>query len=333
MRAQVDRLGVALRPNVKTAKAIEVAEVCGHEGGVTVSTLAEAEYFAGHGITNILYGVAIAPGKLDRVARLRRQGVDLQVVTSSTAVAREVTRHGPHRAWIEIDCDGSRAGVRADDPTVVELAQTLGRGLAGVMTHAGGSYRCRSTDELVAHAERERRAVVEAASAIRAAGFDCPGVSVGSTPTLTFAGDLTGVTEARPGVYVFMDLHQHELGVCRLEDLALTVLATVVGHRSDAAIIDAGSLALSLDRSTDRGLGLVCDLDARPLGDHVVVRASQEHGIVARADGSVDLGMFPIGSKVRVMPNHACITAAGHDRYHVLRGGGLVAEWTRCNGW
>jgi D-serine deaminase-like pyridoxal phosphate-dependent protein len=174
--------------------------------------------------------------------------------------------------------------------------------------------------------------VVTAAQRLRDAGHDCPGVSVGSTPTMSSANDLTGVTEARPGVYMFMDLYQAGLGVCTVDDIAISVLATVIGHRSDGAIVDAGALALSLDRSTsfqeiDRGLGLVCDLDCAPLGGLVVDRVTQEHGVIL---GGRHL---PLGSRVRILPNHACITAAAHDHYRVVDDGTVIDRWDRITGW
>jgi D-serine deaminase-like pyridoxal phosphate-dependent protein len=329
MRSRMHRLGVALRPHMKTAKSVDVARLVldQPDQGVTVSTLAEAEAFYAAGITDILYAVGIASDKLDRAQRC-----GAQVVVDSVEMARRVVDHGGHRVWIEVDCDGRRAGVDPHGPELIQIGSVLGPVLAGVMTHAGGSYTAGSHDELMTFVARERGAVVTAADRLRDEGLDCPGVSVGSTPTMASANDLTGVTEARPGVYMFMDLFQAALGVCAIDDIAISVLATVIGHRSDGAVIDAGALALSLDRSTsaqpvDRGFGLVCDLDCAPLGDLVVERVTQEHGVIL---GGRHL---PIGSKVRVLPNHACITAAAHDHYRVVEDGAVVGRWERITGW
>jgi D-serine deaminase-like pyridoxal phosphate-dependent protein len=182
----------------------------------------------------------------------------------------------------------------------------------------------------------ERDAAVEAAATIRSSGFRCDEVSIGSTPTTTIADDLTGVTEIRPGVYMFMDLFQAGLGVCRIEDIAVSVKATVIGRRGDAVVIDAGALALSLDRSTasqetDMGYGLVCDDAGDPIDDLYVQRVTQEQGVVmSRSEGDLDL---QIGSTVRILPNHACMTAAAHDGYHVVDGAEVVDHWPRHNGW
>ncbi len=329
MSDRADRLGVGLRPHMKTAKSADVARL-GRFGPITVSTLAEASYFASAGFDDILYGVAIAPARLADVSAIRRSGVDLQVTVDNPEAARAVEssdRMIP--AWIEVDCDGRRGGVAPDGPLLLEVAGTLGdRRLRGVMTHAGGSYGARSALDLERWAEREREVVVMAAATLRDAGFKCPGVSVGSTPTATHATNLDGVTEMRPGVYMFGDTFQAGLGTCGWDDIACSVLTTVIGLRGTRSIIDAGALALSLDRSTaheDHGFGAVADVDGVRIPDARVEHVTQEHGIV-----SVHR---PVGHRLRVLPNHACITAACHDRYVVVRDEQVLDRWDRCRGW
>src|SRR5713101_5145049 len=204
LKRMSDRLrnaGVMLRPHLKTAKSIEVGRkaVEGHDGRITVSTLAEARYFAKGGFTDILYGVGVVPSKLPAIAELRRHGVKL----------------------------------------------------AGVMTHAGHSYHQSTPDGIAAVAEQERQAIVGAADKLRAAGIPCPIVSAGSTPTAMHSRDFTGITEMRPGVYVFNDLDQEFIGSCGAGDLALSVLASVIGHypHRNQVLVDAGALALSKDIS------------------------------------------------------------------------------------
>jgi D-serine deaminase-like pyridoxal phosphate-dependent protein len=244
-------------------------------------------------------------------------------------------------ALVEIDSDGGRAGVAPGDPRLLEIAEVLGDSLHGVMTHAGRSYNCSSVEGIREVAERERAAVVGSATALRSLGRACPIVSVGSTPTATFADSFAGVTEARTGVYMFNDLVMAGLGVCGVEDIAISVLATVIGHRRDEnwILVDAGWTALSRDRGTashkvDQGYGLVCDVSGRPVGDLIVVEANQEHGIVARRDhGPLAFHDYPIGSQLRILPNHACATAAMHSEYHVLRKGMPTDTWERFGGW
>ncbi len=352
MRDRVRELGVALRPHVKTAKSIDVIRrmLSGRPGGVTVSTLAEAEYCVEHGITDVLYAVGIVPAKLDRVARIGARGATITVITDSVVGARAVAARAGELGlrlpvMIEIDSDGHRAGLEPGDPAVVEIGRLLrdesGVEPAGVMTHAGGSYGARTAEAITDAAEQERAAVVGVAERLRAAGVPCPVVSVGSTPTATRARDLTGVTEVRVGVYVFQDLVMAGLGVCEIGDIALSVLCSVIGHRRDGRmLVDAGWTALSRDRGTasqpvDQGYGLVCDLAGRPIPELIVAETNQEHGIVADRYGRrINPEHFPLGRRLRVLPNHACATATMHGRYHVVDGTAAVVEvWTRVGGW
>jgi D-serine deaminase-like pyridoxal phosphate-dependent protein len=347
LAARAAALGVQLRPHIKTAKSEAVARrlLDGPMGAATVSTLAEAEALYAAGYRDILYAVGIAPQKLPRVQALRAQGCNLTVLLDSPGQAEALRAcHPPVPALIEIDCDGHRGGLRPDDPLLVVLGRTLHAAgcLAGVMTHAGESYGVSGPQAHAAFAEQERRAVVRAADILRAAGLPCPVVSVGSTPTAHAAQDLTGVTELRAGVYVFFDLVMAGIGVCRIDDIALSVLTTVIGHQQDKGwiLVDAGWMALSRDRGTaaqeaDQGYGLVCDAKGRVLPDLIVSSANQEHGIIACRPGSgAKLPDLPIGTHLRILPNHACATAAQHSGYHVLSAtGGTPAFWPRFGGW
>ncbi|WP_425450219.1 alanine racemase [Virgifigura deserti] len=349
MRARMAALGVTLRPHLKTAKSVDVARLAVGDGGpITVSTLREAEGFAENGFRDILYAVGMTPTKLPRVARLLRQGVDLKMIVdtpeAADAVGRAASAEGVVCAvLIEIDSGGARAGVLPQDDRLLEIARRLagnaGTSLAGVMTHAGHSYQAHGREAIEAVARDEAAAVAEAAGRLREAGFPCPIVSTGSTPTAVVARDVEGVTEMRPGVYMFFDLDQVGIGVCGIDDIALSVLASVVGHNRQVGqiLIDAGGLALSKDTSAGAvmpgvGYGLLCSDDLVPLDPLVVADVHQEHGIVPVPDeGWFD--RLPIGAQVRVLPNHACMTAAAYDGYHILQGGRLAGFWSRINGW
>jgi D-serine deaminase-like pyridoxal phosphate-dependent protein len=353
MNDRIATQGVALRPHLKTAKAIEVARemMAGPAGPATVSTLMEAERFAAAGVTDITYAVGITPAKLPRVIALRRQGVDLAVILDTVEQAEAVadaSRAAGMRipALIEIDSDGHRGGVPPiDTDRLLAIGRILAEGAEprGVLTHAGSSYGARGEAALREWAERERRAVVDAAEALRAAGLPCPVVSLGSTPTALSATDLTGVTEVRAGVYVFFDLVMVGIGLCALEDVAISVLATVVGHQREKGwiLVDAGWMAMSQDRGTakqpvDQGHGVVCDSAGRPYRDLIVVSANQEHGIIAIRPGSdAPLPDLAVGTRVRILPNHACATGAQHGAYHVVEGAdaSVLAEWPRFGGW
>jgi D-serine deaminase-like pyridoxal phosphate-dependent protein len=283
--------------------------------------------------------------------RLRKAGVDLKVLLDSreqaiilgaAARAAGVTPS----AFIEIDCDGHRGGLTAEDSKLIAVAAAVaeaGVKIAGILTHAGESYGLCAPETLEAAAENERAVAVAAAARLRAAGHECPVVSVGSTPTAHFAEDLTGVTEMRAGVYMFFDLVMHGVGVCTTDDIAISVLATVIGKKPEKSwiLVDAGWMALSRDRGTatqrvDQGYGLVCDVAGKIYPNLIVSQASQEHGILAIRPGSTQaLPDLSIGAKVRILPNHACATASQHELYNVISAGSdaIEARWPRMRGW
>ncbi|QII87525.1 DSD1 family PLP-dependent enzyme [Bordetella hinzii] len=352
MQAKADALGVSLRPHVKTSKCIQVAKAQWAAGarGITVSTLKEAEQFLAAGITDILYAVGIAPHRLPQALALRRRGCQLKLITDSVEGARALASYGRQHGeafdvLIEIDTDGHRSGIKPDAPELLavgEVLQQAGMNLHGVLTHAGSSYELNTPEALAALAEQERAGCVRAAERLRTQGLPCPVVSVGSTPTALAAGDLSGVTELRAGVYVFFDLVMHNIGVCAQADIALSVLTTVIGHQRDKgwAIVDAGWMAMSRDRGTARqqedfGYGQVCDEAGRPLPGYLLIGANQEHGILACA-ATPDLEIaarFPIGTRLRILPNHACATGAQFPEYHALAEDGALQTWSRFHGW
>lgn len=361
MRERAASLGVQLRPHLKTAKSARVAKLAhdGELGPVTVSTLAEAAYFAREGFTDILYAVGIVPAKLEQAAGIMRGGCDLKLITDDVEAAAAIAARGralgvTFRVMIKIDTGLGRAGIAPDADLLRPLAEALnqpGAALAGVLTHAGHSYHAKSPVEIAAIAEAERAGVVRAAERLRGFGHACPIVSVGSTPTALFAESLAGVTEMRPGNYVFFDLFQASLGTCAMTDIAVSVLASVTGrHRlRNHLLIDAGGLALSKDIGANEhrphtGYGLVClPGGAMPLPGLAVTDVHQEHGLIGPADpaahhASLPFERFPVGSRLRVLPNHSCMTAAMYDRYYVVSGqpgdnGAIIAEWDRVNGW
>ena len=352
MQTRMDALGVRFRPHVKTTKCLPVvqAQLAAGARGITVSTLKEAAYFHEHGLHDILYAVGMTSSKLPRVLSLRRAGCDLKIITDSVESARAIAAFGKEHAeqldvWIEIDSDGHRSGILPTSEALLEVARTLhksGMKIGGVMTHAGSSYESSTAEALIKIAEQERSACVHAAERLRAADLPCPGVSVGSTPTALSAQELNGVTEVRAGVYVFFDLVMSNVGVCTHEDIALSVLTTVIGHQEAKgwAIVDAGWMAMSRDRGTasqktDYGYGQVADHTGRVLPGYILIQANQEHGVLGYThgeEGSIS-ERFPIGTQLRIFPNHACATGAQFPSYMALDEQGGVEEWGRFHGW
>ena len=333
LRVMQDRaraLGVRLRPHVKTHKCVEIAERQRSLGaaGITVSTLAEARSFAEAGFDDILWAFPLNISRIGEAAALSRR-VELGVtVDSVTAVEALEAADAPFSVWLEIDCGYGRSGVASNSERVVEIAGRISRAgrlaLRGCLTHAGHAYGADSPAAIARVAEEERRAMVEAGRALREARID-PGVlSLGSTPGMSRVETLEGVDEARPGNYALHDYMQTRLGSCGVRDCAVTVLATVVSARDglDGAIADCGALALSKDVGPDdpSHYGRLCrDLSGGELSDDRVTSVSQEHGRISRR--------LAVGDRVRVLPNHACLTVAHFDHFEVVRGGCVVDRW------
>ena len=351
MQSRMNDLGVAFRPHVKTTKCLPIARAQIDAGarGITVSTLKEAEQFFAMGITDILYAVGMAAPKLRLATALIQKGCALKIIADSAesagAIASFSAEHGvKFEVWIEIDTDGHRSGVKPESDDLIAIGRILNQAgaLGGVMTHAGGSYALSTPEALQAMAEQERSRCVRAAQRLREAGLPCATVSVGSTPTALNAQHLEGVTEVRAGVYVFFDLVMRNVGVCSEEDIALSVLTTVIGHQADKgwAIVDAGWMAMSRDRGTqsqqcDFGYGQVCDVRGKPITGYTISSANQEHGIISRS-GSTDESItrtLPVGTLLRIMPNHACATAAQFPEYQAIQGDVVQTTWPRFYGW
>jgi len=336
MTARADELGVVLRPHVKTLKSVEAAKIYAPQGSrITVSTLREAEVFAEAGYTDIFYAVGITPNKLERAAALVKAGVDLTLLLDTVEAAQAVSEASekfsmPLAAMIEIDVDDHRAGISWDSDALIPIAQalTLNGRLRGVATHAGGSYDCTSLDAIADMAEQERELTVKAAERLRDAGFELAEVSVGSTPTALMARSFDGVTELRAGVYATFDLVMAGLGVCAIDDVAMSVLCSVIGHQFDKGwvLVDAGWMAMSRDlgtasQKTDQHYGAVCDAEGKLMPDYVVSAVNQEHGIITRRDsGPADESAFTYGAQF--------------DKYIVLDDRGEpIAVWPRVNAW
>ena len=358
MQERMNALGVKFRPHVKTTKCIDVvrAQIAAGAQGITVSTLKEAEAFFAAGVSDILYAVSMAPSKLPRALALRKRGCDLKLVVDNAAAAAAIVdfcrvEGECFEVWIEVDTDGHRSGITPEQDALLSVGRILHDGgikVGGVMTHAGSSYELNTHADLVALAEQERAGCVRAAERLRAAGMPCETVSVGSTPTALAAEKLEGVSEVRAGVYVFFDLVMHNVGVCSIDDIALSVLTTVIGHQPEKgwAIVDAGWMAMSRDRGTSKqarefGYGQPCALDGTPLTDYILIGANQEHGILAPLNAaSGESGpahdveaRFPVGTKLRILPNHACATGTQFPEYHALQSTGELSVWRRFHGW
>lgn len=352
-KARAAQLHVAWRPHLKTHKSIDIArlQMTTPQGPATVSTLAEARYFAQNGVRDIIYAVGIAPQKLSEIAAIRREtGCDLKIILDSEEAARSVSDFCRKQATtipvlLEIDTDGHRSGLTPEDPQLLTTAAALANGalLKGVLTHAGDSYECKTHEAIVEAAEAERAGAVRAADRLRQAGFSVDIVSVGSSPTLMCAASEEGVTEIRAGVCAFFDLFMSNVGICRISDIAGSVLTTVIGRKVDRrrVITDSGFLAMSRDRGTarqhkDYAYGLVCDVKGVPLdnGNLLLTGTNQEHGIITLPENSsLFQADFPLGRRLRILPNHACPTAAPYAHLLIVENGIITDVIGHVRGW
>ncbi len=345
MAERARHLGVALRPHAKTHKCVELGRLQLQHGarGLTVATLVEADVFARAGCADLTWAFPLDPGHVAHARRIAQEtGATLRVVVDDLGAAQALAGSGLH-VWLKVDCGYHRAGVDPASPYALAVASELARerGLTfdGILSHSGHAYRTKNREEAADVAEAERSVMAGFAARLRTAGIAVREVSVGSTPAMAAVANLTGVTEARPGNYVFHDRTMVLIGCCEPADVGVTVLATVVSHQPGAShfVVDAGALELSKDPGPahvgPQAMGAV-----RGAPELTVATLSQEHGLIRAASSAVLDGRFPVGAKLEIVPNHSCLTVAQFDAYQVIRGSGdpaaageggrVVDRWT-----
>lgn len=333
MAEKTRRLGVSLRPHIKTHKCIEIAQMQQAAGcrGLTVSTLYEARVFADHGFDDLTWAFPLILNRMPEVRELAERLTLRLLVDSAAAIDALEAQRFPFHIWLKVDCGYHRAGVDPGGSLALELAERLSESdllrFDGLLTHSGHAYKADSLVSLRAVAEQERRVMSQFASELRDRNLVVPAVSVGSTPAMSVVEDLQGIDEARPGNYVFYDRMQADLGACQVPDCAVTVLASVVSSQpgADHCVVDAGALSLSKDAASpidgEESMGEIFrDYELGALSESAHLGAlSQEHGIL-----SCNL---PVGQRVRILPNHSCLTVACFDECAVVRGDRVVDRW------
>ena len=334
MADRTRRLGVWLRPHIKTHKCLELGrrQVAHGAQGITVSSLFEAEAFTRGGFTDLTWAFPIDPTHIPHVQRIAERGVTLRVILDDLDTAKALAGSGLH-VWLKVDCGYHRAGVDPSSRYALDVARTLGaeRGLSfdGILSHSGHAYRTRNRQEAAQVAEQERQVMVWFADLLRKDGLPVRGVSVGSTPAMVAVESLSGVTEARPGNYIFYDRTMVLIGCCDPRDVAVTVLATVVSHQPGAShfVVDAGALSLSKDLGpTHLGLDPAFgEVKGHP--ELTVASVSQEHGVIRAAAPAAIEGKFRVGQQLEIVPNHSCLTEAHFDEYVVIEGGRVMDRW------
>ncbi len=348
MSARAKQLNIALRPHVKTHRCLEIARLQTEgSAGIMVSTLAEAHFFSQNGFSDITYGVPIEAGKFAEAIAIAKTIERFSVLTDDSATVESLNETARCEnikldVFVKIDCGYHRCGVEPDAAEAFSIPRLISDStnlnFAGILTHAGHSYHANSPEKLLEIARQERDLMRNLAEELRGKGLIVPDVSIGSTPTMSAIDHLEGITELRCGNYIFFDAFQATLGSCRFEDCALTVLAAIV-HRDlqrRKIVVDAGAIALSKDRGAVEfdqqcGYGRVFDLAGNDLNLRVQ-SLSQEHGEITVADEAI-FNRLKVGSRVRILANHSCLTAAQHSHYHILEGGQIIDRWEINRGW
>jgi D-serine deaminase-like pyridoxal phosphate-dependent protein len=335
-----DAQNLKVRPHIKTHKCIEIFQLQQDAGavGITASKTEEALTFIENGVKSVTVAYPlVVESKLDRLIAAARD-VDLRLIVDSFAgvevISRVATRHGKTvDIFLKIDVGLHRCGITEDNPRLVELAQAIdsasGLNLIGLLSHAGHVYGAPTADDVRNTAQEECQILNRVRGQLEDNGLQLSEVSVGSTPTVLASDTYDGITEIRPGNYVFMDRTPLRFSLIALDQIAFTVLATVVSANSDYFIIDTGSKTLSTDQGAHgiagmEGFGLAYPLDRfeEQSSEMIIAKLSEEHGFVVRGD--FDL---PIGAKVRVVPNHSCVVANLADTYAVVAGDKVVDGW------
>jgi len=330
MANRCTELGVALRPHVKTHKCIEIGEYQRAFGaeGITVSTLAEARAFAEHGFDDIVWAYPIQINRIPEAGLLADE-IKLGVVADSLNAIEALDKSGlPLAVHLKIDCGYHRAGLDPKGHELIRVAswasQSKNLECGGLLSHSGHSYHSR---DVKAVADDERKVILKTKERLKRAGMDVCKVSIGSTPAMRAVEDLSGIDEVRPGNYALFDYDQLHMGSCNIEDCAVSVITTVISTHShlEHSIIDAGALALGKDLGPSRPNNPVYakvykDYEAGLLYDDLnVVGLSQEHGKI-NSNLNHD-------QKLRLLPNHSCLTVAHFDSMYVAEGEQVVDQW------
>ncbi|KAJ8255311.1 hypothetical protein GJAV_G00203430 [Gymnothorax javanicus] len=344
MLERFQKLGVQLRPHMKTHKTIECADImtAGTRRCIVVSTLAEAVFYADHGFDDILYAYPLPFDKVERCADLSNRLALFHVLVDNVTALEQLKKWPlkggkDWRVWLKLDCDNGRAGVPHSDPAAVQLAKAIsespGVELAGVYTHCGNTYCCSGEEEIKAVAQESTTFTLQFMDKLRENGIHCPKSSIGSTPSCSHPiPDMALLSEVHPGNYVFYDVQQSTIGSCKLEDVAVRVMTRVIGHypHRNQLLVDCGWEALSLHSGGCLPTGYAI-IEGHP--DLKLVSMTQEHGRVESISGKLNYEKLPLGSLLSLIPYHACATAAMHPVYFVHSDGVVVDTWRPTRGW
>uniref|UniRef100_A0A3P9M123 Zgc:162816 n=1 Tax=Oryzias latipes TaxID=8090 RepID=A0A3P9M123_ORYLA len=309
MIERCQKMGVQLRPHMKTHKTLECADImtAGSRRCIVVSTLAEAFFYAEHGFDDILYAYCLPFDKMEHCAALSEK-LDLFQVLLDHPDALDQLKKRPLK-------DGGK------------YAENL-----GVYAHCGNTYTCKGLEQIQAVAQETTSFVLDFMEKLRAVGITCK-ASIGSTPSCSHpVKDMAKLDEVHPGNYVFYDVQQSIIGSCCLDDVAVRVLTRVIGHcpHRNQLLIDCGWSGISLDGAGKLSTGYAV-IEGHP--NLKLLSMTQEHGRVEPISGLLDYSKYPLGSLLTLIPYHSCATAMMHPVYHIHSDGHLLGKWTPTRGW
>ncbi len=325
MQKFADSEGMLLRPHAKSHKSIAIAErqIAAGASGLCVATSSEAEVLGASSAADILVAYPLVGSrKLERVAALALEG-RLGLVTDSLVVTEGYRAFAARLGvtipvLVEIDTGMNRAGIEPDYATTIALDVARGGGLefVGIMTHAGHAHDAPTAADIALVARTEATVMGDVRAELERAGLDVPIVSAGSTITAPFLRASDGITEIRPGTYVYNDLRTLGRFACLPESIAPSMLATIVSMNGPRITIDAGNKTLTSSRESQYGYGRLAGAS-----DVVVSRMSEEHGVLAAPSPDHS---YEVGDRVRVLPIHVCVWMDLQREVYGTRGGVIV---------
>lgn len=326
MIKKAKKASVRLRPHVKTHKTVEIARIQTKDEGnpITVSTIAELLFYYESGFKDITYAVPITFEKWKRLAHTTNINLSkINFLTDDLYTAKAIHKEAEGlncsvNLFIKIDSGAHRAGVQPKSERLLELATGIDQAkylnLMGLLTHAGQSYHTSDSNQKIEIVNHEVAAIIESAEWLESKGIIIKERSIGSTPTMMQDVELHGITEIRPGNYIWFDLFQYNRGNCKLDQIACSVLTSIIGiyPERNTLLVDAGALALSKDvgfyTDGEQKFGFI-----KNHSDWEFVSLSQEHGIVHAQH--IDWENIKVGDLLEIIPNHSCLTAACFEFY------------------
>jgi D-serine deaminase-like pyridoxal phosphate-dependent protein len=346
MADKAQKNDVSLRPHIKTHKCIEIGKIQVEHGasGITVATIGEANVFAKEGFDDITIAFPVALDKIPTIIDLSSK-ISLNVLVDHPFVVEHLNSGAKENQSIlnilmKVDCGYHRCGVNPESHLAIKLAKKISEAtnlnFAGILTHGGHSYDAKTVEKIKTVALEEQDVMAKFATTLKQESKDLTPkiVSIGSTPTMVMCDTIRDeITEIRPGNYVFFDCTQVALGICGLGDCAQSVLASIIGVYENHLVIDAGALALSKDLGSthiepDAGYGKILrnyDTSIEHTG-YKIKSISQEHGKIS-VDSSSTLRKLSHGDRLRIIPNHSCLTQYMYDKFYLVEKDKVVDTW------